>query len=116
MLTERVEHLEQLAQRLSSQVQHAVVLHGGLGEKALRNARARLAERSASGGCVILATGKYIGEGFDDPQLDTLFLTLPEDNHENEARQHEARKRARYTLRLWGTPVFGLESASQSAQ
>ncbi len=26
---------------------------------------------------VILATGSYIGEGFDDSRLDTLFLTTP---------------------------------------
>ena len=26
---------------------------------------------------VIVATGRYLGEGFDDARLDTLFLTMP---------------------------------------
>src|SRR5215470_16495982 len=75
LLTERLEHLEQLAERLSPQVPDVVVLHGGMGQKALRHNRARLAELSADTRCLVLATGRYIGEGFDDPRLDTLFLT-----------------------------------------
>ena len=77
LLTERVEHLEQLSQRLSPWFPDVVVLHGGMSQKVLRDNRARLAERSADAKCLILATGRYVGEGFDDPRLDTLFLTLP---------------------------------------
>lgn len=77
LLTERVEHLQHLAQRLSPKFPHIIILHGGMSQKVLRDTRARLAELPRAAGCLILATGRYIGEGFDDPRLDTLFLSLP---------------------------------------
>ncbi|MBE0545169.1 MAG: DUF559 domain-containing protein, partial [Verrucomicrobia bacterium] len=113
VLTERTEHLDLLAERISSEGVNVIALRGGMGRKALREALDRLtslAERgcvvldqpqhvansggdedathAAAGlrhsrapelpqGRVILATGRFIGEGFDDPQLDTLFLALP---------------------------------------
>lgn len=77
VLTERIEHLQRLAQLLSPDIPHLILLQGGQSRKELENARVRLAEFPATSARVILATGKYIGEGFDDPRLDTLFLALP---------------------------------------
>lgn len=77
VLTERTDHLARLAVLLAEQVQHLVVLRGGLGKKKLTAALAQLAELPADAGRVVLATGRFIGEGFDEPRLDTLFLTLP---------------------------------------
>ena len=77
MLTERNEHLDRFASVLSASVPHVVVLRGGMGKKQRQAAAERLAAIPPDEGRVILATGKYIGEGFDDPRLDTLFLTLP---------------------------------------
>src|SRR5438128_10667243 len=48
-----------------------------MGKKQRRAAAERLAAIPLDEGRIILATGKYIGEGFDDPRLDTLFVTLP---------------------------------------
>ena len=76
-LTERKEHLKALAVRLKSCVQHVIVLHGGteLSEPAQRPlAWLRFPTDEER---VLLATGRYIGEGFDDSRLDTLFVTLP---------------------------------------
>lgn len=77
VLTERTEHLRLLAEQLSPRIPHLITLQGGMGRKEIRAAVARLAGNPQEAGRVILATGGYIGEGFDDPRLDTLFLTLP---------------------------------------
>ena len=77
VLTERTEHLQHLAQRLSTEVIHVITMQGGMGRKALQAAADRLAETPVAAGRVLLATGRFIGEGFDDPRLDTLFLALP---------------------------------------
>lgn len=77
VLTERKEHLDCLAVRLSSSVRHVVVLSGGLRPKQAQAIAARLVAIPKNDERVLLATGRYIGEGFDDARLDTLFLTLP---------------------------------------
>lgn len=77
VLTERNKHLDTLAGQLNSEVPHLVVLRGGMRQKELDAIQARLAAIPAEEARVLLATGRYVGEGFDDARLDTLFLTLP---------------------------------------
>jgi hypothetical protein len=77
VLTERNEHLDRLAQALEPHVRHAVVLRAGMGRKERERASARLVVIPRDEERVVIATGKNVGEGFDDPRLDTLFLTLP---------------------------------------
>jgi superfamily II DNA or RNA helicase len=77
VLTERHEHLDRLADQLSGRVGHLIVLRGGTGKKQQRAIAEELATIPRDEERVLLATGKYIGEGFDDPRLDTLFVTLP---------------------------------------
>jgi superfamily II DNA or RNA helicase len=77
VLTERKDHLERLAEGLRAAARHVVVLHGGMRPKARREAAQKLAGIPTGETRLLLATGRYIGEGFDDPRLDTLFLTLP---------------------------------------
>lgn len=77
VLTERNEHVDRLAQILTPIVRHVVVLRAGLGKKQREAASERLAAIPRDEERVMIGTGKYVGEGFDDPRLDTLFLTLP---------------------------------------
>jgi superfamily II DNA or RNA helicase len=76
LLTHRTDHVERLALELSS-IEHVLILKGGMGKKQ-RQAVAEKQQSIPEGSTrIILATGSYIGEGFDDSRLDTLFLTMP---------------------------------------
>lgn len=77
VLTERTEHLQTLAAKLAAEVREVVTLQGGMGRKALCGALERLTGASGATGRVVVATGRFVGEGFDDARLDTLFLALP---------------------------------------
>ena len=77
VITERTAHLEIIAKRLERFARHVVVLRGGQSEKQRRDVAARLAAIPKAEERVIVATGRYLGEGFDDSRLDTLFLTMP---------------------------------------
>ena len=77
VLTERKDHLDELAANIEKQVRQVVVLKGGAGIKESRTIAQRLSAIKPDEDRVLLATGRYIGEGFDDPRLDTLFLTMP---------------------------------------
>jgi superfamily II DNA or RNA helicase len=77
LLTERREHLDFLAERLSGSVRHLVVLHGGMKAKERMEIGTRLASIPDGEERLVLAIGRYIGEGFDDARLDTLFLAMP---------------------------------------
>jgi superfamily II DNA or RNA helicase/very-short-patch-repair endonuclease len=77
VLTERNEHVERLATQLSPLVRHVIVLRGGAGRRELRATGSRLASIPLHDERVLLATGRYAGEGFDDARLDTLFITMP---------------------------------------
>jgi superfamily II DNA or RNA helicase len=77
VITERIAHLETTAKRLERFARHVIVLRGGQSEKQRRDIAARLAAIPQAEERVIVATGRYLGEGFDDSRLDTLFLTMP---------------------------------------
>jgi superfamily II DNA or RNA helicase len=77
LLTERRDHLEFFAERLRGLVRHLVVLQGGMTAKERREVSARLAAVPDGEERLVLATGRYIGEGFDDARLDTLILAVP---------------------------------------
>lgn len=77
VLTERKDHALFFAQQLSSSCNNIIVMIGGQSAKNRAAVKLQLEKISPEDERIIIATGRYIGEGFDDRRLDTLFLTMP---------------------------------------
>jgi superfamily II DNA or RNA helicase len=78
VLTRWREHLDGIVQQLNGRGVDALVLHGQMGKKARAAVVERLAGPLGQGvGLVLAATASLLGEGFDCPPLDTLFLAFP---------------------------------------
>ena len=76
VLTQRTDHIDAIVACLQALGDDPLVLRGGLGKKARAHVTETIA-RADGGGIVVVATGSYLGEGFDWPALDTLFLAFP---------------------------------------
>jgi len=77
VLTLRRDHVEQLAKKLKEDIPEIITLTGGMGRKESRKAFDRIVNSPADKNFILVATGHFIGEGFDEPRLDTLFLAMP---------------------------------------
>ncbi len=77
VLTARTAHVDYLAEECQKISPNVIRLVGNDSAKAKREAIARLAAVPDNEPLVVIATGKYVGEGFDLPRLDTLMLALP---------------------------------------
>ncbi len=77
ILTERTAHIQALAEVLQARKLKTCLLQGGMTRKQTQDTFERLRAEPKDSPPVLIATGKFIGEGFDHPPLDSLFLTLP---------------------------------------
>lgn len=77
VLTERLEHVNELYNLFKGFAKNIIILSGTMKKKERQQALQKLITLPDSEERLLIATGKYIGEGFDDSRLDTLFLTMP---------------------------------------
>lgn len=77
VLTERVSHVKLIAAKLREKIPDVISLTGGMGARETGEILKRITETPADRQLTLVATGRFVGEGFDEPRLDTLFLTMP---------------------------------------
>jgi superfamily II DNA or RNA helicase len=77
VLSLRKSHVDLLVKQLKSEIPDVLTLTGGMGKKTTREVFQHIAEAPPEKNLILVATGHFIGEGFDEPRLDTLFLAMP---------------------------------------
>lgn len=77
IITERLDHINELYELFKGFAKNIIILSGAMKKKERKEALEKLIKLPDSEERLLIATGKYIGEGFDDSRLDTLFLTMP---------------------------------------
>lgn len=77
LLTERKDHAIMLAEKFAKFCKHVILMIGGQSAKQRAFTKNHFDLIPETEERLIIATGRYIGEGFDDSRLDTLFLTMP---------------------------------------
>ena len=77
VLTRRVAHVDILASMPALHGHEALILQGGMSTAKRRAVVSSLADAKAGDGVLVIGTTPFIGEGFDAPALDTLFLAAP---------------------------------------
>ena len=65
-----------MEEALRGKADHVFLLLGSGKQKEKREKLASLRAVPANESLVVVATGKYIGEGFDEPRLDTILLAM----------------------------------------
>jgi hypothetical protein len=77
VLTERTAHVDILSKMIATRIPDVIALKGGLGAKETNVLLKQLASTPSDKQLTVVATGKFIGEGFDEARLDSLFLAMP---------------------------------------
>ena len=77
VLTKYVDHAKKLSERLKTYADRLILLTGANGTKARRAQVEELNKVDNSDSLILVGTGSLLGEGFDFPRLDTLFMATP---------------------------------------
>lgn len=77
VMTKYKEHAALLYDKLQGKADHVLLLEGGRGRRQKERIREEIRQIPSDESVVLVGIGKYIGEGFNYPRLDTLFLAMP---------------------------------------